>query len=43
MSQINLPTKKDTDSADPVKRYFNSFYGYQLQFPSNDVDAVVGF
>ena len=43
MSQINLPTKKDTDSADPVKRYFNSYYGYQLQFPSNDVDAVVGF
>ena len=43
MSQINLPTKKDADSADPVKRYFNSFYGYQLQFPSNDVDAVVGF
>ena len=43
MAQINLPTKPDTDSADPVKRYFNSYYGYQLEFPSNDVDAVVGF
>ena len=43
MSQVNLPKKQSTDNADKTKRYFNSFYGYQLEFPSNDVDAVIGF
>jgi|TARA_A100001388_G_scaffold158212_1_gene118003 hypothetical protein len=43
MSQVNLPKKQATDNADKTKRYFNSFYGYQLEFPSNDVDAVIGF
>ncbi len=43
MVQLNLPPKKDSDSSDSVKRYFNSYYGFQLEFPSNDVDAVIGF
>ena len=43
MVQLNLPTKNDTGSGDKVKRYFNTYYGYQLEFPSNDVDAVIGF
>ncbi|MBR20778.1 MAG: hypothetical protein CMA64_11655 [Euryarchaeota archaeon] len=43
MVQLNLPPKKDLDSSDSVKRYFNSYYGFQLEFPSNDVDAVIGF
>jgi hypothetical protein len=28
--QLNLPVKKDSDSADPVKRYFNTYYQKQL-------------
>ena len=43
MVQINIPQKPDTGSGDKVKRYFNTYYGYQLEFPSNDVDAVIGF
>ena len=41
--QLNLPVKKETDSADPVKRYFNTYYQKQLAYPSNEVDAVIGF
>ena len=41
--QLNLPVKKDRDSADPVKRYFNTYYQKQLAYPSNEVDAVIGF
>ena len=26
-----------------LKRYFNTYYGKELAFPSNDVDAVIGF
>ncbi|MBJ33690.1 MAG: hypothetical protein CMC89_03075 [Flavobacteriaceae bacterium] len=43
MASLNLPTKPDTGSSDKVKRYFNTYFGYQLEFPSNDVDAVIGF
>ena len=43
MVQLNLPNKPDAGSSDKVKRYFNTSYGYQLEFPSNDVDAVIGF
>ena len=41
--QLNLPVNKETDSADPVKRYFNTYYQKQLAYPSNEVDAVIGF
>ena len=44
MSEINLPRKPDSrDSSTVVKRYFNTYYGKELAFPSNDVDAVIGF
>ena len=43
MVQLNLPPKEDTSSSDKVNRYFSTYYGYQLEFPSNDVDAVIGF
>ena len=44
MSETNLPRKPDErDSGVVVKRYFNTFYGKELAFPSNDVDAVIGF
>ena len=41
--QLNLPVKKERDSSDPVKRYFNTYYQKQLAYPSNEVDAVIGF
>jgi|TARA_A200000159_G_scaffold141025_1_gene143580 hypothetical protein len=41
--QLNLPKKDDTSSSDPVKRYFNTYYQKQLAYPSNEVDAVIGF
>ena len=40
---MNLPPKQDTSSSDKVNRYFSTYFGYQLEFPSNDVDAVIGF
>tara|TARA_Y100001954_G_C15324807_1_gene367014 strand:- start:43 stop:489 length:447 start_codon:yes stop_codon:yes gene_type:complete len=40
---LNLPAKQNRDSARDVKRYFNTYYGKELAFPSNDVDAVIGF
>jgi hypothetical protein len=43
MVQLNLPPKQDTSSSDEVNRYFSTYFGYQLEFPSNDVDAVIGF
>lgn len=39
----NLPVKDSTSSADKTKRYFNTFYDKQLSYPSNEVDAVIGF
>ena len=41
--QLNLPIKKDKSSADKTKRYFNTYYQKQLAYPSNEVDAVIGF
>jgi hypothetical protein len=38
----NLPNK-DTDSSAPVKTFFNNYFNEQLTFPSNEVDAVVGY
>ena len=40
---LNLPAKPKNDSASDIKRYFNTYYGKELAFPSNDVDAVIGF
>ena len=41
--QLNLPIKEDKSSADKTKRYFNTYYQKQLAYPSNEVDAVIGF
>lgn len=41
--QLNLPNKPPSDSAKATKRLFNTFYAKQLAYPSNDVDAVIGF
>ena len=41
--QLNLPKKENNSSASDVKRYFNTYYQKQLAYPSNEVDAVIGF
>lgn len=40
----NLPiSQKSADSAANTKKLFNTFYDKQLSYPSNEVDAVIGF
>lgn len=41
--KLNLPKKEVNDSATSTKRLFNTFYAKQLSYPSNEVDAVIGF
>lgn len=44
MSNTNLPQQEtDNDSATEVKQFFNRYFTEQLTFPSNQIDAVVGF
>lgn len=38
----NIPTQI-TDSSEFVKQFFDKFYLNQLTFPSNQIDATVGF
>jgi hypothetical protein len=39
----NLPTQTITDSSQEVKQFFDKYYINQISFPSNQIDAVVGF
>jgi hypothetical protein len=39
----NLPSKEQIDSATDVKSFFDKFFLEQISFPSNQIDAVVGF
>lgn len=41
--ELNLPKKPVQDSAQNTKKLFNTFYQKQLSYPSNEVDAVIGF
>ena len=38
----NIPTT-NTDSSTDVKQFFDKFYSNQISFPTNQVDAVLGF
>ena len=38
----NIPEKAIT-STEKVKKFFSEYYSAPLEFPSNEVDAVVGF
>lgn len=40
---INLPTTISADSSQEVKQFFDKFYVNQVSFPTNQIDAVVGF
>ena len=39
----NLPPQSPTDSGDEVKTFFNKYFTHQVSFPSNQIDAVLGF
>lgn len=39
----NLPTQTSIDSSQEVKQFFDKYYLNQISFPSNQIDAVVGF
>jgi hypothetical protein len=42
-TRTNLPPQSPTDSADEVKTFFNKYFTHQVSFPSNQIDAVLGF
>ena len=42
-NKLNLPSSEATDSAAEVKQFYNEYFTKPLSFPSNQVDAVVGF
>jgi hypothetical protein len=39
----NLPPSNSVDSSVPVKNFFDKFFTHQVTFPSNQIDATVGF
>jgi hypothetical protein len=40
---INLPLPQEANSSTDVKQFFDKFFVHQISFPSNQIDAVVGF
>ena len=43
ISNTNLPFESSTDSAANVKSFFDKYFQHQITFPSNQVDAVLGY
>ncbi len=41
--KYNLPDREITDSGEEVKNFFDKFFLHQITFPSNQIDAVMGF
>jgi len=39
----NLPIQANTDTADEVRSFFDKYFTHQITFPSNQIDAVLGF
>ena len=39
----NLPNEKYTNSDEFVKEFFDRYYTASLEFPANEVDAVIAF
>lgn len=39
----NLPSTQAVDSAGDVKQFFDKFFVHEISFPSNQIDAVLGF
>jgi hypothetical protein len=43
MNPTNLPPQKNTDTSDEVRSFFDNYFTHQVSFPSNQIDAVLGF
>ena len=39
----NLPKRTSADSSDEVRNFFDKFFLHQITFPTNQIDAIVGF
>ena len=39
----NLPPQQNTSSGTDVRQFFDKFFVNQISFPSNQIDAVIGF
>ena len=39
----NLPKVVKNDSSNDVKRFYNQYFTDFINFPTNQVDAVIGF
>jgi hypothetical protein len=39
----NLPPPITSDSAEEVRNFFDKYFLHQITFPTNQIDAVVGF
>jgi hypothetical protein len=39
----NLPLSSSSDSADDVRSFFDKYFTHQITFPSNQIDAILGF
>lgn len=42
-TSVNLPPQEPIDSSEEVKSFFDKYFRHQITFPSNQIDAVVGF
>lgn len=43
ISNNNVPQPEIHDSAEGVRSFFDRFFKHQITFPSNQIDAVVGY
>lgn len=43
ISNSSLPQQDNTDSASSVRSFFDKYFQHQITFPSNQIDAVVGY
>lgn len=43
MAQGNLPQRGYNTSDEPVREFFDTYYQQKLEFPSNEVDAVLAY
>lgn len=40
---LNLPSTPAADSSAEVRQFFDKFFVHEVSFPSNQIDAVLGF
>ncbi len=40
---LNLPASLTSDSSEEVRSFFDRYFQHQVTFPSNQIDAVIGY